>query len=136
MDRHIDLLVRLCRIWGALAIVAGLAILVQGLGALAVVLTAEPGSPQAGVAAWLTATIYFFFALGAFVWGSVHLSSATGLRRRRPWARLIGLLLAVLNLFFLPFGTALAIYAFWVLMSDETRRAFAPDLKPSAESTG
>jgi hypothetical protein len=126
MDRHVSLLARLYRIWGMLAMVAGVAILVQGLGALAVVLAAEPGSPQAGVAAWLTATMYFFFALGALVWGSVHLSSARGLRRRRPWSRLIGLLLAVLNLFFLPFGTALAAYAFWVLMSDETRRAFAP----------
>jgi hypothetical protein len=126
MDRHINLLARLCRIWGALAMVAGVAILVQGFGALAVVMAAEPGSPQSGVAAWLTATLYFFFALGALVWGSVHLSSATGLRRRRPWARLVGLLLAVLNLFFLPFGTALAAYTFWVLMSDETRRAFAP----------
>ena len=126
MDRHVNLLARLYRIWGALAIVAGAAILVQGLGALAVVLAAEPGSPQTGVAAWLTATLYFFFAFGALAWGGVHVSSARGLRRRRPWSRLAGLLLAVLNLFFLPFGTALAAYAFWVLMSDETRRAFAP----------
>jgi hypothetical protein len=79
------------------------------------------------VAAWLTATLYFLFALGALVWGGVHWSTAAGLRRQRPWARLVGLLLAVLNLFFLPFGTALAVYAFWVLLSDETRKGFAPD---------
>jgi hypothetical protein len=126
MERHVYLLARLYRIWGALAMVAGVAILVQGLGALAVVLAAEAGSPQTGVAAWLTATLYFLFALGALAWGGVHWSTATGLRRRRLWARLVGLLLAVLNLFFLPFGTALAAYAFWVLMSDETRTAFAP----------
>lgn len=127
MDRHINLLALLYRIWGALAVVAGVAILVQGFGALAVVVAAEPGSPQTGVAAWFTATLYFLFAFSALAWGGVHMSSATGLRRRRPRSRMVGLLLAVLNLFFLPFGTALAVYAFWVLMSDETRRAFAPE---------
>jgi hypothetical protein len=130
MDRHLYLLARLYRIWGALAMVAGVAILVQGLGALAVVLAANPGSPQTGVAAWLTATLYFLFAFGALAWGGVHWSSAIGLRRHRPWARLVGLLLAVPNLFFLPFGTALAAYAFWVLLSDETRTAFTPKTGP------
>jgi hypothetical protein len=36
--------------------------------------------------------------------------------------------LAVLNLFFLPLGTALAVYAFWVLLSEQTRRLFEPAL--------
>ena len=52
------------------------------------------------------------------------------MRRRRYWARLAGLALAVLNLFFLPFGTALAIYAFWVLLSDQSRRLFEPAESP------
>ena len=39
---------------------------------------------------------------------------------------LLALGLAVLNLFVLPFGTALAIYAFWVLLHNESRALFEP----------
>ena len=34
------------------------------------------------------------------------------------------LTLGVLNLFVLPFGTALGIYAFWVLLHNESRAVF------------
>jgi hypothetical protein len=40
--------------------------------------------------------------------------------------------LAVLNLFFLPFGTALAVYSFWVLLADPTRRLFDPTAQTPA----
>ena len=33
-------------------------------------------------------------------------------------------MLAVLNLFVLPFGTALAIYTFWVLLHNDARALF------------
>ena len=38
--------------------------------------------------------------------------------------RLAALGLAVPNLFVLPFGTALGIYALWVLLHDEARKMF------------
>ena len=41
-----------------------------------------------------------------------------------PRGRIAVLTLGVLNLFLLPFGTALGIYAFWVLLNNETRAAF------------
>lgn len=126
MLRHVDLLARLHKIWGALALVAGVSILILGLGALGVILSAEPGAEPAGVAAAFTTTMFFLFAVGALVWGSVHIYDGVGLRRRRPWARPVALVLSVLNLFFLPFGTALAVYAFWVLLSNETRQTFDP----------
>ena len=126
MLRHIELLARLHRIWGGLSLVAGVAILIQALGALGVILSAEPGAPPAGLAAGLTVAVFFALACAAMAWGGVHIHNAAGLRRRRPWARLVALILGVLNLFFLPFGTALAGYAFWVLLSDETRRLFEP----------
>jgi hypothetical protein len=126
MVRHIDLLARLHKIWGALALVAGLSILIQALGALAVILTAEPGSPATGLGAGFTTAVFFLFALAALAWGGVHISNGIGLRGRKPWARPVALVLSVLNLFFLPFGTALASYAMWVLLSDETRQTFDP----------
>jgi hypothetical protein len=126
MLRHIDLLARLHKIWGAMSLAAGLAILIQAIGALALMMTAKPGTSEAGIGAGLATTMFFLFAVGAFVFGGAHIQNGVGLRRRRTWARPMALVLSVLNLFFLPFGTALSIYAFWVLLSDETRRVFDP----------
>jgi hypothetical protein len=47
-----------------------------------------------------------------------------GLLNYRPWARIAGIVLAVLNLLNIPFGTALGIYALWVLFNSETERLF------------
>ena len=38
-----------------------------------------------------------------------------GLMERRAWARMLAIVLGVLGLFNLPFGTALGIYTLWVL---------------------
>ena len=135
MTRHVDLLAVLYQIWGALALVTGLAILLLGLGALAVVTSAQHAAYEGGLLAGLTAFTFFVFGIGALVWGGAHLVIAKAARRRRHWARLGGLSLAVLNLFFLPFGTALAIYAFWVLLNNDARRLFDARPDPSSVPT-
>lgn len=43
----------------------------------------------------------------------------------RQWGRILALILAVFKLFNIPFGTALGIYAFWVLTQDNAETAFA-----------
>jgi len=40
------------------------------------------------------------------------------------WGRILGLILAFLNLLSIPFGTILGIYAFWVLLHNETVQYF------------
>jgi hypothetical protein len=47
-----------------------------------------------------------------------------GLYKIRPWARLFGIVLAVLSLIAFPFGTALGVYGLWVLLSKEGSRLF------------
>lgn len=47
-----------------------------------------------------------------------------GLYNFRPWARILGLVLAALNLLNVPLGTALSLYAFWVLLKPETEPLF------------
>src|SRR5712691_9656338 len=48
-----------------------------------------------------------------------------GLLKFRPWARIVAMILAVLHVLSFPFGTALAIYTFWVLLNAETEPLFA-----------
>ena len=40
----------------------------------------------------------------------------------RPWARPLMIVLSVLHLIHVPFGTALGVYGLWVLFSDDSRR--------------
>lgn len=47
-----------------------------------------------------------------------------GLYNFRPWARILGLVLAAINLLNIPFGTAVSLYAFWVLLKPETEELF------------
>ena len=126
MTRHIDLLAVFYQMWGALALVAGAAVLVLAAGALAIVTSAERAALGPDVAASVTVVFFFLFAVGALAWGGIHLWTGFSLRAHKAWARLVGLALAVLNLFFLPVGTALAVYTFWVLLSNETRMLFEP----------
>ena len=54
-----------------------------------------------------------------------------GLYNFRPWARILGLVLAGLNLLAVPIGTAISLYAFWVLLKPETEQLLRePAVKP------
>jgi len=47
------------------------------------------------------------------------------LRRRRPSARLLALMLGAVDLLLLPYGTALGVYALWVLLHEDGKKMFA-----------
>jgi hypothetical protein len=59
------------------------------------------------------------------------LIAGIGLLRFKPWARILGIVVAVLNLIHIPFGTIVGIYALWVLFNKDTERLFAGVPAPS-----
>jgi hypothetical protein len=54
------------------------------------------------------------------------LLTGIGLLQLRPWARIVGIVLGVLQLVNIPFGTVLGIYALWVLLNRQTEMLFSP----------
>jgi uncharacterized membrane protein (DUF2068 family) len=58
--------------------------------------------------------VFAGFWLGAFA--VVELVTAWGLFERRPWARILALVIGFLALLHFPFGTALGIYTLWVFL--------------------
>jgi len=48
-----------------------------------------------------------------------------GLYKRREWARVLTLILSVIEIFSFPFGTAIGIYSIWALVQPETIAQFA-----------
>src|SRR5262245_11580188 len=103
----------------------GVSLLLLAVGALV-----QAGN--VGFAAGLTAGIFALVAVFALMWGGAHLWAAMLLRKRQPFGRVLTLGLAVINLLLLPFGTALGIYAMWILLTNEGRRLFEPQPPPSA----
>jgi len=47
-----------------------------------------------------------------------------GLLTRQPWARMLAIVFGSLNLFDLPFGTAIGIYTLWVLLPAESEQEY------------
>ena len=53
-----------------------------------------------------------------------ELIGGIGLLSFRPWARVLVLVLAALNLFNIPIGTGVGVYTFWALLHEESAELF------------
>ena len=120
MRAHLRLLGILQLTWGAIGLLLGVSTLLLAIGAIAIGLmnTGEP------VAAGVTALTFGVFAGALLVAGAANAWAGRALRRTQPVGRSAVLWLSVPNLFVLPFGTALGVYALWVLLHNETRAVF------------
>jgi hypothetical protein len=126
MRSHVKLLGTLQLAWGAMGLLLGGSLLLLSIGAGAIART-SPGDP---FTAMFTAVLFLVFAAALFISGWANAWAGRGVQRHRAPARIVALVLAVLNLFVLPFGTALAIYAFWVLLHNDARALF--EARPAA----
>lgn len=120
MPLHLDVLSRLHAIWGVFGVLTGASLEVLALGTRAAL--ADLGDTGAGgqAAVWLLVIVGSVLALG----GLVMIFIGRSLSRRRPFGRALALVAALPNLVLVPFGTALGIYTFWVLLNDDARRQF------------
>lgn len=120
---HADLVGVLCMVWGALTILIGASTLALGMAAASLI-TAAADAGRGQFAASLTAATFSAFAVLAMLWGAVHVFVGIQVRRRRHWARLAAILLSCVDLLLLPYGTALGVYALWILLRDEVKPLF------------
>lgn len=124
MRKHVDFLGILFLGWSAFSVLVGCATLLIAAGA-ATIVGGNPGVDEnVGVAAGITAAFFSTIGLMALAWGAVHAGAGFGLRRYRHWSRPLALALGVVNLILIPFGTALGVYALWVLLAAESRELF------------
>ena len=123
MTTHVDFVGLLFIVWGLLTILIGVSTLALGVGAVALI-TAGGGGDGSQFAAGVTAAVFTGLAIVAMIWGAAHVVAGVPLRRRRPWARMMALMLGAVDLLLLPYGTALGVYALWVLLSESGKRLF------------
>jgi hypothetical protein len=119
---HVDFVGVLFIVWGLLTTLVGVSTLALGVAAAALI--ASTSRDGGGFAAGLTAVVFTTLAVIAILWGAAHVVVGVPLRRRRAWARLLALMLGSVDLLLLPFGTALGIYALWVLLNEKGKALF------------
>jgi hypothetical protein len=103
-----------------LTVLVGASTLALGMAAAAMIDSTGDG----GFAAGLTAVTFTTLAVLALVWGAAHVLVGLPLRRLLRWSRLPALMLGTVDLLLFPYGTALGVYALWVLLREDGKRLF------------
>ena len=119
MRTHVTILGWLQIALGVVDVLMALAI--SGLIAGAGLMAGLSGEPLVPILGGLLASVIGFVIV---VTGIPNLLAGIGLLAHKNWARILALILAVLNVFKFPWGTALAAYTFWVLLHRDTRPLF------------
>jgi hypothetical protein len=122
----VNLLGILHLVWGGMGLLLGASLLILAAGAAAIAWTTTNEPMTAG----FTAALFILFAAALAAAGLSNAWAGRAIRQHRSAGRLAALGLAALNVFVLPFGTALAIYGFWVLLNNDARQIFEPHPVP------
>jgi len=115
LERHVKVLGILWLALSALRLVPGLAILTFGGYAMRFV----PFNLRGFVAPF--ASTIALLLLASAVAG---IAAGWGLLERRPWARVLAIVMGIISLIHVPFGTALGIYTLWVLLPADSEREY------------
>jgi hypothetical protein len=128
METHVKVLGALQVALGAMGLMAALLLVVVFGGAASIVSATD--SPDASIA------LPIIGLTGAALVGFLVLLSlpeiiiGIGLLRHSPWSRIAGIVISIIGLMMIPFGTAIGVYGLWVLFSKETERLFTPSTLP------
>jgi hypothetical protein len=121
MEKHVTLVAVINIAFGFLGIFLGIILFVILVGAG--IISQDPEA--------LTITSIVGIAVGFFlILTSIpEVIGGFGLLKRRPWARVLVLIIAVLDLFMIPIGTIIGIYELWVLLNEDTAKLFKASAK-------
>ncbi len=125
MDTHVKVVGVLNIVWGAVGLL-GACIVFFMLGGVAGMVAVLEESPDAAL------VVSILSVLAVAIAGLIALLSLPclivgyGLLRLRGWARVLGIVLSILHLLEIPFGTALGVYGLVVLLNERTGRLFDP----------
>jgi hypothetical protein len=124
MRKHVDLVGLLFMLWGGMSLLLSVSLLSTGIAATAIGAAAPTAAGGGKLAAGIVAAAFFTLAALGFLFGAVHIWIGTRLRRFREWARAFAVVLAVVDLVLIPFGTGLGIYALWSLLNEQSKPLF------------
>jgi Na+-driven multidrug efflux pump len=124
MRTHVKVLGVMFIVIGALGVLMALFLgLIFGAASTVVGVNAQPKDaaialPFIGIAGTFAVAFLLALSLPGIITG-------IGLLKFAPWARIVGIVLCVINLIHIPFGTLMGVYGLWVLFTKETEQLFA-----------
>lgn len=121
MQKHIEVLGWLYIAYYCVFLLVGIVAFVLLLGIAAGIAIAPDIEPEVSAILSVIGLIAGFFYLLLAAPGII---GGVGLLKKQNWARILVIILSFLNLVAFPFGTALGIYALWVLLKEETAQLF------------
>ncbi|HTT65813.1 MAG TPA: hypothetical protein VMG35_28380 [Bryobacteraceae bacterium] len=123
MESHVKILGTLHIVFGSLGLLVALGMLLL-FGGIAGLIGATDFSENGHIAIPIVGSIgaIIFFVL--LVLSLPGLIAGIGLLQFCSWARILTIVLSILDLIHVPIGTALGVYGLWVLLSPESERLF------------
>lgn len=76
--------------------------------------------------------VFGVLGMGLLVMGVLSIGAGIGLLQPRSWARILTIVLGILDLVSIPFGTALGIYTLWVLLPEPSEAEFRHLAEPES----
>lgn len=123
METHVKVLGALNIAFGALGLLGAAALVLIFGGAAGIV--GASGEPDAAIAIPIIGITGMALVAFLVILSVPSILIGIGLFNLRPWARIAGIVVSILSLMMIPFGTVLGIYGIWVLFSKDTERLFA-----------
>jgi len=117
MEKHVTLVAVINIAFGVLGIFAALLLFIGIVGAGLI----SGESEAMTITAIVGTAIAFILAITSIP----EIIGGFGLLKYKPWARILVLIIACLDLLLIPLGTLIGIYELWVLLNEETAALFA-----------
>jgi hypothetical protein len=121
MDKHLTILGITYTALGALGLL-GAGIIFLAMGGVGIATGDAEAAMIMGGIGTVVGTFLAVLSLPGLIAG-------VGLLQRKPWARILALVVSFLNLINIPIGTAIGGYGIWVLMQDESVRLLSGEAR-------
>ena len=129
MATHIKVIGILHIVMGGFGLFVGLGLLIL-FGGIAGFLSASSHSSDDLLAIPILGVVGTIIFVMAAVLSLPSIVAGVGLLQFRPWARMLTIVLSVLHMINVPFGTALGVYGLWALLAPGTEALFRPGPQP------
>ena len=116
MEKHLTIIAVINLVFGIILLLLGLVLflVVMGGGLIS----------QGSAAIFITGIVGSVIAIFFTVISIPGIIGGLGLLKHKEWARILMLIIGILDLIAIPIGTIIGIYTIWVLMNDETIALF------------
>ena len=124
MQQHVTVLGVLFIVLGALGVIGFLIVILVFGGAAGIVSMAADDPEATAIAVPIIGTVGTAIGVFILLMSIPDIIAGIGLLERRPWARILGIVLSILGLLHFPLGTIAGVYGLWVLFNPETEALF------------